>query len=511
MKIWSLLPRVALNLTGMVLIGIVAIAGDDALAQSGTRAGLGQSVAAQVGDPEIIAVIKNLQSADARVSSQARDALEQMQRSGRFTEAVLVPLLKHSDVTVRGFAIDRLGSLGRPSSTVMPQLIAVTKDPDSRVQVLAIQTLGKIGDASPELIKPLLAIVQDGQQSLDNRSEAAKALGQFQGSAKTIVPPCIVMLNSADSVTRAGAIKVLGQMRSEAKTVIPYVLMQFEDQDFLVRAVTIDAFASLGELAEPALPELLAMLRDPNERVSYGAVQAIGKMGKAAQGAIPRLLTMLEKDDRAVRQNAVMTLDRMGDGAKDAVPGLIKLLKHSDPAVQSTAMAAIGRMGDVAIEAMPELIALLKHRDELVRLRAVEAFGGFGKETLANHRSQMIGLLQDPKRIVRFAAITVLVEEALNWHYSTQQAALINVLLQSSDPWIRSRAVIAIGNTYPNAIWGNDVLPQLQAMLQSETNSEVRAVLVETLDKVEKIARSRRPGCWSDVFDITTKQPSCNN
>jgi hypothetical protein len=192
---------------------------------------------------------------------------------------------------------------------------ALLTDPDSFVRALAIRLLWEGEDA--KLAVRFMDMLEN-DESVDVRSSAANALGQFVylGELEKIPSDLLhqienILLEASnpanESLIRRRALESLGY--SGRAEVIPLIASAYREKD--PEWVKSALWAMGRSYDERWKPEVLTQLRAPDEDIRAEAVHAAGELELAS--ARPLLLDMLEdEEDQEMRRELIWALSRIG-------------------------------------------------------------------------------------------------------------------------------------------------------------------------------------------------------
>jgi HEAT repeat protein len=249
-------------------------------------------------------LIPLLQDRDPDVRKAAATALRQL---GDTTAVnTLTPLLQDSDSDVRQAAATTLGQLGDTSA--VPHLIPLLKDSDSDVRQAVAATLGQLGDtvavhsliplledtdllvqhkariALRQLIvmttdSSLISLLQNNQHYVWLRAKAE--LGQRDGA--TEIAQLIEQLQDIESDLddRQEAAKALGKFGDIAA--VPALLPLLQDIDENIRSAAADALGALKH--DAGVPDIAALLPHPFGVIGDAARRALVAMDTEASRA----------------------------------------------------------------------------------------------------------------------------------------------------------------------------------------------------------------------------------
>jgi len=244
--------------------------------------------------PELAALLRQLQHADAAQRSQAALQLGTMRESAAV--AALVDLLcQDEDVHVledTTWALVRLGGLAVDS------LLQVLAHENAKARHNAVHALGKIGDQ--RALDGLLAAAHDPAESV--RYKAVYALGQLADprAIHTLVgllgdPVLDIQWLSRDVIATFG------------KAATPALLAALQPESLSVCELAVNL---LGDLADrQAVEPLLHLLHSPDWQIRFAVIQALGQIGDRRAAPLLSPLTQDENPQvRAMAKQALITL-----------------------------------------------------------------------------------------------------------------------------------------------------------------------------------------------------------
>jgi HEAT repeat protein len=246
----------------------------------------------------------------------------------------------------------------------------------------------------PELVKLL-----EDKESVTNRAEAARALGELGPDAVDAVPALAARLADEDDGVRANTASALSSIGPGAKQAVPALLKALNDKYDIVRSNAVGALISIKPTGKEAVQALIAKMKDRDGYATRAAPMALGAMGTGAKDAIPALTEAIEKWEDYCREPAC-ALGQMGQDAKVALPTLRKKLDDLKLRLRNKNVQGLDR-GDAArslievaaaiwkldrrYDALKELMAVAEDRDLMyrgnldhVRAAATKALGDIG-------------------------------------------------------------------------------------------------------------------------------------
>jgi len=368
-------------------------------------------------------------------------------RDGRAVEP-LIAALQDSNAAVRWAAAKALGYLS-DERAVQP-LIEALDDENKYVRQGAGEALQRL---APLAMRHLIAALRDSNYWF-RRRKAAETLARI-GEPRSLIGA----LRHGDRHVRRSAAEALVQ-RGDSQAVEP-LIGALQDEDHYVRRKAAEALGRIGD--DRAVKPLIQVLRDDEDwYVRRAAVEAIGDIGDPS--AVEALITALEDDEWPVRETAAKALGKIGDDR--AVMPLIEALEGDWPALWTVA-EALGQLEDP--RSVGSLVAALQDSegDRYVQQAAVEALGWIGEPI----QRPLIVVLRDRDDGARQRAIAALgqMRDARNLNpligalrdiqsYNVHQGALealvqlgeaavepLIAVLQDDDPFVRRRAVLALG------------------------------------------------------------------
>ena len=243
---------------------------------------------------------------DKKLSHMARVALEPMS-SPKASQALRAALDKTSGPTRVGLLI----SIGfRRDAESTDALTALLKDKDTEVAGAAAAALGRIGT-----------------------SKAAKALGDFRGSADKALQVIVAeaSLTAAEQLAKSGK-------RDEAAAICKEL-----QADKWPAHVRLGAFVGLlASGGEDALSQAVAAISGKDAAMRAAAISNVGKLkGKDVGVRLAAGLDKLPPDQQA------LLIEALGDRGDPAVlPSIVKTASSDKPAVRLAAIRAVGKIGN---------------------------------------------------------------------------------------------------------------------------------------------------------------------
>jgi HEAT repeat protein len=220
------------------------------------------------------------------------------------------------------------------------------------------------------------------------------------------------------------------------------------------------------------------------------------------------------KDDPAVRESAASALGMLG--GKVACNGLALALKDSEELVRRKAMHSLGMIGNVdainslfSANSVEGLVFILtSNRMPEMKVKAIEALAKIGDN---NAVDGLISCLKNEDSTVHLAARAALCTIRGNDFVIADVTDTLLISLQNSDPYVRARAAVKLGEigndravgglvkalrdsawvvrnnaiTALSKIKGNHIAETLIAALKIETSKTARLGLIEVLSKIE--------------------------
>jgi len=287
-------------------------------------------------------------------------------------------------------------------------------------RMLAVEALSKIDDE--RTIEPLIAALKDKDPDVVWR--AAAALGD-KGNNRAIEP----------------------------------LITTLKHNDLAVQHFVAAALVKIGE---PAVKPLINALKNKNP-VSFRikVINVLGKIGdNRAVG--PLIAALKDTSSDAIRAGAAIALGKIGD--KRAVEPLILALKDMYSILQDEAAAALARIGEPAVE---PLITRLKDKSDVVRLIVIRLLG----KIIALDSLKWKHVI--PSNRIHYLYAKGQKNELLNEWELTNKILLND--MQSGIQKLIQNAVYAYID-----LKGNDIIPELIKMLESDGNIFMAQVYLDS-------------------------------
>ena len=229
----------------------------------------------------------------------------------------------------------------------------------------------------------------------------------------------------------------------------------------------------LVRIGEPAVDALHEAFRKPSSVLEHRRIMSL--IGKIASARSQPVLVEASADaDRAIRAAAAAGLGKLATADREARRQLLALLTDDDWSVRLRVVLALGDAN--APEDLDTLAAALRDPHFAVRLAAAEVLGDRGgpavpaiSEQLEHRRTTLT------ERLVCFQALGRTGHPAAATH--------IEPFLINSSPLVRAYAAQAYGRAAPVSD-----APLCSALLQEETDANVRRALREALKALEERA-----------------------
>ncbi len=414
-----------------------------------------QSLADASGEYEFItdAIIRRLDSSDARISKRALRTLGTIGPAARKAVPLLLYILKEQEPSVsfesledpmvvvsksytkageyRALLVETLARIGADADDILPLLFDYLwfQSGNGFVPERVINFL----DPDPaELVEKIVEKVEETGES-GFAEEALIALG-----ADAILY-LYDFLEGDNELLRAIAASVL----LEIKPVSEQTVMKLRDAVQLKN--NSDVLRSLGELgpeyAVITLPLIIESYESDDVEMRRAAVASIPKLGTAGWDAIPILFRALDDSDTTISMGAYYRLSQMGPPYPDEIiDKLITRLNHPFAAHRKLAAQSLWYIGPYAIRAEDKLIARLDDWSEDVQEEAIRALTAIHLDG-----SKIIPVFKDKLKsgedltIYDFMAINKMGSDAAGL---TEE--LIGFLANADNPSLRFNAAVSL-------------------------------------------------------------------
>ncbi len=384
--------------------------------------------------------IRALQDSKATTRHLAAEILGKMQATSAIP--ALTRLLSDPHPAVRASVISTLGTLH--ANSALEEMIACLDDPDEEVRG---QALCVIPQLKPNILSALIEkinILMKNDSSIVVQMQSANTLSKL-GAGEQVLPSLIFWLNSRDPEIRIFALKTI-------RETVPYLNIPFDTKP-LLNALE-DSFASIRRAAVSALVHfgdltiskaLIAHLNDPDETVRNAAAEVLRQRGDNESQNL--ILKIFETDNPVVDS----ALDALAPGNAESLGPLRQF------AEREIMRARTLRNQYISLPTTGRLVLFLRDYLRIQSLicegRVIKTIGLFGDmQTMEFVRKSMngsnaenrasalealetIGDKQLAKKIV-----SLLEEDPVRSSPST----VIESLLKSTDPWLRTLAICAI-------------------------------------------------------------------
>ncbi len=383
--------------------------------------------------------IQALQDPKATTRHLAAEMLGKMQAASAIP--ALSRILSDANADVRTSAIAALGALGANSE--LEAIVAHLDDPEEQVRQKVLSVLVQL---KPQVSSTLIEKMNDllhHDPSIAVQMQAATTLA-ILGVGDRAMPSILTWLSSTDSQTRISALMTI-------KETAPYLNTRFDIQPLMhaledpsapVRCAAALALVHFEDMVVGRA--LVAHLNDPDETVRGAAAQALRQRGDESRLLV---LQIFESEHPAIDS----ALDALAPGKPESLSPLreyvqreishARTLRNQLASLSSSSRYAGFLRDHLRIQASTCEARLIKtiglfgdtHTMDLVR----KSMHGTNAENRAAALEALdtIGDKQLAKSIV-----LLLEEEPAHSNPST----VIQILLKSTDPWLRTLAVCAI-------------------------------------------------------------------
>jgi len=232
------------------------------------------------------------------VRVNAAEALGRIGPTAATAIAALQESLEDELAEVRRTAAEALGRMGPAAKAAVPSLTRALRDKEPDVRGPAARALGRIGSEAEPAIRALAELLHDktkyqegtrtvwtGREPVEGRGKtvnvcdsAAEALGEIGPEAT--IPALKDLLGDEEVNGRSAAAKALGHLGSKAKATIPDLMAALGDESWEVRQSAAEALGKMGPEAERAIPDLKRLLDDENVQVRRAAAEALSSLWK---------------------------------------------------------------------------------------------------------------------------------------------------------------------------------------------------------------------------------------
>ena len=262
--------------------------------------------------------------------------------------ANFIKTLKHEDSMRRASAASALGKIGYSARKAIPDLAKALCDDSGEVRTAAKEALTKIV-LPPFSISDLIKKLAEGED--EERSDAAKELGEIGIGAEKAIPLLVMMLSEAEQTLRYEAGRTLKRIdpqwrrHKRLEDMIPYFIKKMGG--LMSNSRCHKPREALKEIGDAAILHLVKARIHENNDIARNAAEFIEahhpdwRKSQEAVEAIPCLMQGLENDRWYTRRAAAEVLGEIGWHAKAALPLLVLALADRNEAVRRAAKKAI--------------------------------------------------------------------------------------------------------------------------------------------------------------------------
>ncbi|MDO8755489.1 MAG: HEAT repeat domain-containing protein [Anaerolineales bacterium] len=383
--------------------------------------------------------IRALQDPKAATRHLAIEMLGKMQAASAIP--TLTRLLSDPDADVRTSIIAVLGTLRAKSA--LEAILAHLDDPDEQVRVQALYVIAQLEPKPSSALNEKISKLLKNDPSIAVQLQSAITLAKL-GAGEQVVPNLINWLNSTDSQIRISVLMTINEAT-------PYLNMPFdikplldalEDSSAPVRRAAVFALAKFKETA--ISNALVAHLNDPDEPVRSAAAAALRQRGDESRTLV---LEIFETDGPAVD----MALEALAPGNTKTLDPLRQF------ANRETISARTLRNQYASLPTAGHSTNFLRDRLRIQAAicagRVIKTIGLFGDmhgmelvrksmhgSNVENRAAALEALDTIGDKELAKDIVSLLEEEPVHSHPST----VIEDLLKSTNPWLRTLAISAI-------------------------------------------------------------------
>ncbi len=270
---------------------------------------------------------------------------------------------------------------------------------------------------------------------------------------------------------------VVELVRHSSKNYIPIMVKMLGDRNSNIRTMVAEWLGKRTDLTEDIIPALVAVLDDESDSVRYNAARALG--GIKSPKVIPSLTNIL-KDPAPVRAKTLVAeaLCKHGDAGLAVV---MAVAKDSDSAGCETALYALSRLDSPTPDVIAIFLKLLESKNKSMRRLGMKALKKV-KSPSKTLVKALVARLSDADRTVRDMAIKMVCQSG--------NSALPDLvaLLDSESDKVR-RVVIKCMVRMPDKL--ASIVPSLNKAYLKETHVQTRSEMVRMIGRIETTAATR--------------------
>ena len=359
--------------------------------------------------------------------------------------------------------VTALGNAGAPA---IPELSHALDDHDEAVRRGAVDALIVIARGSPKAWPVLVGALGNAHDDVPSRIEETIEANGDQAFAVKIVP---LLQHSLDDPNQ--------KVRGASAVTLSYILAVSAPRT-IGKETEIEMVYWHGPPARDVILNVAKSLDRVNRDKLSQIIFNLAQIGPAAKGAIPYVVPVLKDRDGGTRLSALWYLAAMGSASELPVPNIMQCLKDPEKSVRMKAMEVLGNCGLAAKNAIPELALQLKNTDGDLSVQAALALANIDP-----HHDGVLPLVMrafnDPDQKDR--AMTALREMGNNARPAApalMQLIATDLDSENSDDKASERAAAV---TALARIDGADAIPELQHVISTDKDDEVRIAAVTAL------------------------------
>jgi HEAT repeat protein len=436
-------------------------------------------------------LIPLLSSTSDEMRQNAARALGQMGKSSMPAEEALQKATTEGNTTSRALAAQALFRINGRSDVIMPILWDAMKDSEWKVARIALDTFDEMkGAGTVELLSAL------EEKDVNLRWWVVYALGKKSRGTKEVVASLLKILEEdEDKELRAEAASALGNLEGNARSAAPALLKALKGPEASVRAKAAKALGEIGVADRDVLEGLMGAVVDESSTIQIAGLKALARLGREARETAPVLQARLlaARDERIELRTAVALWSVTGENT-ESIPVLLRLLQSGETKMQIEAALALWQVAKKTEETLPVLAAALRDNNPEVRQEAVQALAEVGGDARLA-AAALLEAMDDESSVLREWAADVLGQI----RPTTRPAIPVLVKsLQDQNTWVRKWSAISLGKMGNEA---EDALPALREALKDQDNR----VRVRAAEALWLIASEVHPDVLAEILtDPTT-------
>lgn len=278
------------------------------------------------------------------------------------------------------------------------------------------------------------------------RAAVIDALGRIGQEKAASIEVLKRAFDDPSSDIRRLALDALVRLEPDRELLKKSLLRLIKDEDEQVALAASDSFSFFENSFDQLLPEIGGILDGDNDQHVIAALNGCMTSGPLAVSATPAIIRRLQNENADVRIRACWALHEVAPNPEIAIAALNELLAiETDREVVSAALNSLSLLKPADSSSREHFLTNLNDSNPFVRHSCVVGLGNYKEPELADRLLRVLGG-PSGQSSNQLTQLDMAIVEALV-ATGDEGAKLIAPALEDADPFIRSRALRAVGRS----------------------------------------------------------------